>query len=102
MRRTRYAFGYERVDGLARFAVDPAHPANRAIVDLDKAARDAEGKVRFEADFCVLRPADPAKSNRRLLFYVVNRGRQALRMNQPAAEDEPTGRIDPGDGFLMK
>ena len=38
------AFGehgaYERIDGIARFAVDPAHPANRAIVDLDKAERD--------------------------------------------------------------
>ena len=32
---------YERIDGIVRFAVDPAHPANPAIVDLDKAARDA-------------------------------------------------------------
>lgn len=36
---------YERIDGIVRFAVDPEHAANRAIVDLDKAERDADGRV---------------------------------------------------------
>ena len=35
------AFGtvgsYERIDGIVRFGVDPSHPANEAIVDLDEA-----------------------------------------------------------------
>ncbi len=66
------AFGdagaYERLDGVIHFAADPAHPANRLIVDLDRAPRDIEGCVDFRADFCLLQPADPARGNRRLLF----------------------------------
>src|SRR4051794_32993896 len=45
---------YERIDGIAHFAVDPTHPANQDIIDLDKAARDDSGRVRFLADFCIL------------------------------------------------
>ena len=44
---------YERIDGLLTFAVDPDHPANDAIVDLRLAPRDADGKVRFQSDFCL-------------------------------------------------
>ena len=65
---------YERIDGTIHFAVDPMHPANVAIVDLDTARRDAAGRVAFSADFCLLQPIDPTRANRRLLFDVVNRG----------------------------
>src|SRR4051812_1535035 len=102
------AFGdvgaYERIDGIIRFAVDPAHPANASIVDLDKAARDADGNVSFAADFCLLQPADPARANRRLLFDVANRGRKVAvaRFNHAPPEVTPTANIDPGDGFLFR
>ena len=86
-------------------AVDPAHPANRAIVDLDKAARENQGRVHFSADFCILQPADAARGSRRLLFEVTNRGRRnALRQFNRApvassATETPPGvgraRIDP-------
>ncbi|MHB8646351.1 MAG: alpha/beta hydrolase domain-containing protein [Thermomicrobiales bacterium] len=95
---------YERIDGLIHFAVDPTHPANAAIVDLDKAARDAAGRVTFSADFCLLQPADPARANRRLIFDVLNRGgkRAVPRMNHvpPALAQNPD--IHPGDGFLFR
>ena len=45
-------------------------------MDLDKAPHDGEGRVRFWADFVLLQPADPARGNRRLLSYVVNRGQR--------------------------
>jgi hypothetical protein len=102
------AFGavgpYERLDGTIHFAVDPAHPANAAIIDLDRAERGAGGLVHFAADFCLLRPADPARGNRRLLFDVVNRGRRRVPRLFNRAPDPipPTVRIDPGDGFLMR
>ena len=70
---------YERIDGIVRFAVDPAHPANQAIVDLDKGERGPDGLVYFSADFCILQPTDPAKGNGRLLFEVVNRGRKNVQ-----------------------
>ena len=34
---------YEQITGRAYFSVDPALPANRAVVDLDKAPRNADG-----------------------------------------------------------
>src|SRR5256885_1262429 len=64
-RRTPFAADYERVDGKLHFAVDPGQPANTRIVDLDKAPRDAAGKVRFWADFVWLQPAQRARSNGR-------------------------------------
>lgn len=102
------AFGevgpYERFDGTIQFAVDPADAANRAIVDLDKAARDAEGRVRFWADFCLLQPANPLRGNRRLLFEVLNRGRKLVprHFNRADPQPVPTEAIYPGDGFLMR
>jgi len=94
---------YERIDGIMRFAVDPADPANRAIVDLDRAERGADGLVHFAADVCLLQPADPSRGNGRLLFEVANRGRRGGRnLNRAPAPPEPTEEIDPGDGFLFR
>ena len=59
------AFGetgpYERIDAVAHYAVDPVRPANARIVDLDRAERDADGKVRFSGDATFLVPVDPAR-----------------------------------------
>src|SRR6058998_2876129 len=105
-RRSPFPFDYERIDGKLHFAVDPKYAANGRIVDLDKAPRDAEGRVRFWADFVLLQPADAARSNRRLLSYVVNRGlRVAVPFNRGARRAPtltPTDEIDAGDGFLMR
>lgn len=102
------AFGeagvYERIDGVARFAVDPTHTANQVIVDLDKAAQNDVGRVEFLADFCILQPVDPARGSGRLLFEVANRGRRLLprRLNRAPNGEAVTDEIDPGDGFLMR
>jgi hypothetical protein len=98
------AGAYERIAGVLHFAVEPEHGANRAIVDLDRAMRDAEGRVRFRADFCLLQPVDPARGSRRLLYEVLNRGRKGLtRMfNHAPPEATPSVAIDPGDGFLLR
>ncbi len=72
------AFGdvgaYEKITGRLHYAIDPAHPANAEVVDLHLARRDGDGLVRFAGDFVLLRPADPARGNRRLLYEVGNRG----------------------------
>src|SRR5262249_10057860 len=98
------AGAYERLDGVLHYAVDPAHPANRLIVDLDRAPRDPEGRVHFSGDFCLLQPADPGRGNRRLLVEVPNRGRKLVprQFNRATSEPVPPERIDPGDGFLMR
>jgi hypothetical protein len=95
-------YPYERLDGRLHVAVDPADPANRAIVDLDRAARDVDGKVHFWSDLVLLRPT--GQGNRRLLVDVVNRGRRTLlrAFNRAAGEAQPGPDIDPGDGFLLR
>jgi Alpha/beta hydrolase domain len=95
---------YERLDGSIHFAVDPLAAANTAIVDLDKAERDAAGLVHFWADFCLLQPIDAARANGRLLFDVANRGRRNLTgiFNQSERPTLAAEAIDPGDGFLMR
>src|SRR4051794_14425368 len=91
---------YERIDGIVRFAVDPAHTANQDIVDLDKGERGSDGLVHFSADFCLLQPTDPTKGNGRVLYEVLNRGRKNIQrhLNRAAATGDAPVEIDPGDG----
>ena len=60
------AGGYERLTGRVRFLADPAGGGHPRIVDLDKAPRTAEGMVEYAADFCLLKPVEPARGNRRV------------------------------------
>src|SRR5205807_9964784 len=102
------AFGdtgpYEKLVGVARFAVDPKDPHNRDIIDLELAPRNAEGKVEFEADVFLLVPKDLSKGNRALLYDVNNRGNKlALGMfNSARSSNDPTTVEDAGNGFLFR
>ena len=73
-----FAHDYERIDGIAHYAVDPANAANAGIVDLDLAERGDDGLVHFSGDLTFLRPSDPAKANGGLLMNVPNRGGQTI------------------------
>ena len=59
----------------------PGDPANRGIVNIDKAPRNARGRVEYRSDICILRPADPERGNGRILYEVNNRGRIMLFAN---------------------
>ncbi len=102
------AFGetgaYEKIRGTLFYAVDPANPANAAIVDLEFAPRGADGKVRFAGDFLLLKPVDLARGNGRLLYDVNNRGNlYMLRLiNGGARSNDPSTAEDAGNGFLME
>ncbi len=87
---------YERIVGRAFFAVDPGLAANRGIVDLDKAPRNAEGLVEFSADLYVLKPRDPALGNGAVLYEVSNRGGRAMTRFFGRGPGET------GDGFLLE
>jgi hypothetical protein len=100
---------YERVKGTFRGELDPADPRNRVIVNLDKAPRNAAGRVEYEADFLVLRPADPARGNRKVLYEVTNRGRVGInnrlmdaRPASLAAANDPRTMQEAGNGFLLR
>ncbi len=70
--------GYVRMTGIAKGEVDPDGPANRGIANIDKAPRNARGRVEYQADIYILRPADPSRGNGRILYEVNNRGRKML------------------------
>jgi Alpha/beta hydrolase domain len=95
---------YEKIVGTVFFSVDPAHPRNSAIVDLDKAPRDAAGRVTFSADLYVLAPKDAARGNGVAFFDVLNRGRKNIlpEFNRAPQVLDPTAEADFGDGFLMR
>jgi hypothetical protein len=65
---------YERLDGIAYFEVDPRDPLNAIIVDLDKAPKNARGRVEFSSPFLILKPVDMARGNHKIWFGVNNRG----------------------------
>ncbi|MBY0528134.1 MAG: hypothetical protein K2R98_32355 [Gemmataceae bacterium] len=102
------AFGevgpYEKIVAIGKFAVDPKHTRNSAIIDLALAPTNGDGKVEFEADVFILMPKDPAKGNRALLYEVNNRGNKNMVrfFNQGGGGNDPTNAADAGDGFLMR
>jgi hypothetical protein len=95
---------YERLSGRVLFAVDPLAPAQADVVDIGKAPRDADGLVRFEADFMTLQPVDPDTGNRRVFFDYGNRGhKRALQyFNDAPHSNHPLTLDHAGNGFLMR
>ena len=69
---------YERLHGTAFCELDPAHALNAGIVNLDKAPRNARGRVEYQVDFRILKPIDLDRGNGWLLYDVPNRGNQPV------------------------
>jgi Alpha/beta hydrolase domain len=102
------AFGevgpYERLAGRVLFAIDPNDPANRAIMDLDHAPRNAAGLVEYGTDIYILKPLELGRGNRRLLYDVNNRGniRAIQFFNDAPHSNTPSTVAHAGTGFLMR
>jgi hypothetical protein len=96
---------YEKVVGRVHGELDPGHPLNASIVDLDRAPRNHRGAVEYSADFYILKPVDLSKGNGALLYDVNNRGdKYVLRKLNSTLErvKDPTTLEHAGDGFLMR
>lgn len=96
---------YERVFATARGEVDPRDPANQGIALIDKAPRNARGRVEYSTDVFILRPKDPARGNGRILYEVNNRGRKMLFWNLadgPQGVNDPRTVADVGNGFPLR
>lgn len=110
IRRFSYAEGrefgktgaYEQIDGLLTFAVDPLAEVNHDIVDLQYAPRDNDGRVRFTADFSVVKPVDPDRGAHRLLIELPNRGRRRVVDTFNRTGKDAAASSAPGDGFLFE
>ncbi len=102
------AGAYERVRGTFKGELDPADARNKVIVNLDKAPRNAAGRVEYEADFFMLRPVDGARGNGKLIYDVTNRGRKYIhwrlmdaRTKSVAHANDPRVVEDAGNGLLF-
>ena len=103
------AFGeagaYEKIAGIVTIAVDPDDEANARITDLGLAPRDGDGRVRARANFMVLKPVDPKRSNGVGLLEVSNRGGKASLRYFNGATVSAADPVKPdafGDGLLMR
>ncbi len=94
---------YERVIARVTVALSPNDPRNAIIVDLDRAPRNAQGLVEAVAEVEILRPSDPTRGNRRLLYDVVNRGNQRAltHFNDAPTNNDFSKAAAAGNGFLM-
>ena len=92
---------YERLHGTAFCELDPAHPLNAGIVNLDKVPRNARGNVEYQSEFRILKPLDLARGNGWLVYDVPNRGNQPImsRLNGAPEGGHPQSA---GNGFLMR
>ena len=95
---------YEKLVGMAEFALDPDGPRNGNIVDLALAPRNADGRVEFSAEFFLLKPVDPTRGNGRLFYEAGNRGskRILVTFQKAARASDPMTAEEFGDGALMR
>lgn len=98
---------YEKLVGRLHAAADPAERLNAGVVNLDRAPRNPQGLVDYWVDFCLLKPLDLARGNRRLLFDAANRGDKLALIDVNSARKSPTSNDpcaadDAGNGFLMR
>lgn len=97
---------YVKITARATIAVDPADPRNAVIADIDRAPRNAAGRVEAVADVILLRPANLASGNATLLVEAPNRGRKLGPQlfddsPQPGANNAENA-ADAGIGFLYR
>lgn len=97
---------YVEIRARATIALDPADPRNAVIADIDRAPRNAEGRIEATADVVILRPADPSRGSGTLLLDVPNRGRKlAPQLFDDAAQPGANAlqaADDAGIGFLQR
>jgi len=107
------AFGdtgaYEELKGRLHFTIDPLHPSNTRITDVERAPRNEAGRVAFSSEVSLLAPVDRSRCRGGVLLDVVNRGNTIAvpnfnRATRPAFAPgaDPNPPIDTGDGFLMR
>lgn len=94
---------YETIVGRLYFEVGLDDPAAESIADLAHALRNAAGRIEFWSDFFLLKPIDPQRGNRRVLYDVNNRGNKlALWTFNGTRSNTPATLADAGNGFLMR
>src|ERR1043166_7025663 len=80
---------YEKLTGHLFGEFDPASPENAAIVNLNKAPKNAAGHVEYRTDVYILKPVELERGNHKLFYGVLNRGNKVdliMMNNAPYGE----------------
>jgi hypothetical protein len=95
---------YQKIIGRYYGELDPKDPAFAQIVDIDLAQRNANGKIEYDADFYILKPAKMSRSTNTALYDFGNRGDKYLlhQYNDTDIISNPKTASDAGNGFLMQ
>ena len=90
---------FVRLDGEVVGSLAPTEP----IADIDKAPRDARGRVSYRTQFTLIIPEQTKAGNGALVIDVMNRGKAVTHMfyNSPRERPLPWGNLDGGTGFLQ-
>ncbi|MBI4081702.1 MAG: hypothetical protein HY423_03745 [Candidatus Lambdaproteobacteria bacterium] len=96
---------YELWIGSARGELDPADALNAGIVNLERAPRNARGRVEYSVDLQMLKPVHMERGNGRLVYDVLNRGGKRAtgpHINGGPLLNDPRLAAHAGTGFLMR
>src|SRR5262245_33848786 len=98
------AGSYEKLSGKIYLAVDPRNSANQIVADIDKAPKNAAGKVEFSSDFYMIKPKDLGLGNGTVLYEVSNRGNKGMLgfFNLASNSLDPQTAADLGNGYLLE
>lgn len=95
---------HERIIARVHFAADSKLPANRAIVDLALAPRNADGLVEYSSDLLFFQPKASTRARGAVFLEVVNRGRdQSLGLMSAATQRDLSPEAwNLGDRFVLE
>ncbi len=92
---------YETIVAVAHMRIDPRHPANRAIADIDKAGAPGAW-IAYKTDVVILRPREAERASRALLVELPNRGHWLFPVMANDADSVPGKPATAGNGFTMR
>lgn len=95
------AGGYETIVAVAHMRINPRHPANRLIADLELAPAP-DGWIRYKTDVVILRPRDAAHASRVLLLDLPDRGGKLFQHMVNEGSDAIDTAAGAGTGFSMR
>lgn len=90
---------YEKLTGRFYGELDPRHPLNAVITDIEHAPRNARGLVEYSATFTILKPVDMAGATGVLFYQVPNRGRAGIQGGGYFADFRSQGHVLVASGW---
>src|SRR5262245_46593308 len=90
---------YEKLTGRFYGELDPRHPLNAIITDIESAPRNARGMVEYSATFTILKPLDMTRGAGVLVYQVPNRGRANIEGGGSFADSRANGHVLVASGW---